>query len=166
MTIVFLIDIKSIASYENNILIKNGKKPSCLEDDTAHLSGKYYSNKIGKEEEHEQMKILYSIKYSCGELCSTSDYIVSNSHLKTINLRDVSFQDREILNPLKKCVNCRKIWQNQLLDQSSGLCSPVRNISQKLMDLFTYHGTIEIDFIYYNDVQSSYTDTKLEVRAR
>merc|ERR1719510_669549 len=41
-----------------------------------------------------------------------------------------------------------------MIDTYSWSCNPTRNISHNLANLFTYNNTIDIDFMYYDDMPS------------
>lgn len=53
-----------------------------------------------------------------------------------------------------------------MIDRYSWSCNPIRNISHKLANLFTYNNTIDIDFMYYDDMPSFDKGMNLEVLAR
>ena len=143
--ISFLVPFGVISNTRNVFSTSIDKRKTCFTDDNIHLADKYLSNRFPETEEKELMRILDSIKDACGDACK----IKSN---------------QDLIQPLQKCVDCTKLWPNQMIDRYSWSCNPIRNISHNLANLFTYNNTIDIDFMYYDDMPSLDRERNLEVK--
>ena len=158
-----MVKLEVLSNTRSVVSIISEEKEKCFIDDTVHLPNKYSPNQFKDAREIELMQIIDSIKDSCGDICKTSYSMGSNLRHQSTQGQVFSSTGQDLITPLQKCVDCGKLWENATTDTYKRSCYPVRYISHDLENLFTYNSTIEIDFVYYNDVRPFDSGGNLEV---
>ena len=66
----------------------------------------------------------------------------------------------------RKNINCQEIWTNTMIDAPSDYCFPPRYIPKFLESNYTYGGTIEVQYAYYDDLKLPHSVGRNQVRTR
>ena len=115
----------------------------CAEEDRCtenEISGT--AKKSSKQIYADLRQNLALIRESCGEVCDTTKTGVPDKYYDFI----------------EKEVNCKALFENDLIDRPSELPRPPKKIPKYLLDDYTYNGRLELKSWYLDDTQGSGSD--------
>ena len=155
---------KSIVISSNTYHHDTGSKhTSCFSNNDQDIPDRYISKQYDAPNNDSLNVRIESIQKFCGELCYFSESKTSNTNttFKTSEKKDEL--KNEFFESITKTVDCKKLWDSNVIDNSGSFCIPPRTISKFLERKFTHNGQLDIQYSYYNDVPSLNLDWRNEV---
>ena len=109
--------------------------------DLANKSHKYLGerSKLYKDIKNK----IELIKNECGALCN----------IDPSTYQPISDESKFYYVPIKKEVNCQKLWNNSIFDEKGKFASPPQKIPKYLRGYFTHNSSIvDIKPLYYDEI--------------
>ena len=112
-----------------------------------HINGNQHSNHTnGTLYKYKNLRRkVRLIKKNCGELCDTS-------HPSYV---PISEDSKFYYVPIEKEVDCKRLWNNSIFDESSEFDAAIQIIPKYLRDHFSHNGMVDINYDYYDELKQN-----------
>ena len=112
-----------------------------------HINGNQHPNDTsGTLYKYENLRRKITlIKKECGDLCDTSypRYV------------PVSEDSKFYYVPIEKQVDCKRLWNNSIFDESSEFDAAIQIIPKYLRDYFSHNEMVDINYDYYDELKEN-----------